>query len=196
MQFLTVLIIAVALAMDVFAVSIATGVVLKRVDVRQTFRMAWHFGLFQAVMPIIGWSAGLTIRSFIEKYDHWAAFALLSFVGLHMIREAFKEDNEISVQKDPTRGMVLIILSVATSIDALTVGFSFSLLKVSIWIPAVIIGIVSILFSIIGLKIGKRLGELSSVSKYAEIAGGIVLILIGVKILFEHGVFSVLLSAS
>ena len=196
MQFLTVFIIAVALAMDVFAVSIATGVVLKRVDVRQTFRMAWHFGLFQAVMPIIGWSAGLTIRSFIEKYDHWAAFALLSFVGLHMIREAFKEDNEISVQKDPTRGMVLIILSVATSIDALTVGFSFSLLKVSIWIPAVIIGIVSILFSIIGLKIGKGLGELSSVSKYAEIAGGIVLILIGVKILFEHGVFSVLLSAS
>ena len=189
MQFLTVLIIAVALAMDVFAVSIATGVVLKRVDVRQTFRMAWHFGLFQAVMPIIGWSAGLTVRSFIEKYDHWAAFALLSFVGLHMIREAFKEDNEISVQKDPTRGMVLIILSVATSIDALTVGFSFSLLKVSIWIPAVIIGIVSILFSIIGLKIGKGLGELSFVSKYAEISGGIVLILIGVKILYKHGVF-------
>ena len=82
MQFLTVLFIAVALAMDVFAVSIATGVVLKRVDVRQTFRMAWHFGLFQAVMPIIGWIAGLTVRSFIDKYDHWAAFALLSFVGL------------------------------------------------------------------------------------------------------------------
>ena len=113
-----------------------------------------------------------------------------------MIREAFKEDNEISAQKDPTRGMVLIILSIATSIDALTVGFSFSLLKVSIWIPAVIIGIVSILFSIVGLKIGKGLGELSSVSKYAEITGGIVLILIGVKILYEHGVFSILLSVS
>ncbi len=189
MQFLTVLFIAVALAMDVFAVSIATGVVLKRVDVRQTFRMAWHFGLFQTVMPIIGWIAGLTVRSFIDKYDHWAAFALLSFVGFHMIREAFKEDNEISAQKDPTRGMVLIILSMATSIDALTVGFSFSLLKVSIWIPAVIIGIVSILFSIVGLKIGKGLGKLSFVSRYAEITGGIVLILIGVKILYEHGVF-------
>ena len=190
MQFLTVLFIAIALAMDVFAVSIATGIVLKRVDVRQTFRMAWHFGLFQAVMPIIGWIAGLSVRSFIDKYDHWAVFALLFFVGLHMIREAFKEeDNEISVQKDPTRGMVLIVLSIATSIDALTVGFSFSLLNVSIWIPALIIGIVSILFSIVGLNIGKGLGKLSFVGKYAEIAGGIVLILIGVKILYEHGVF-------
>ena len=190
MQFITVLFIAVALAMDVFAVSIATGVVLKRVDVRQTFRMAWHFGLFQAVMPIIGWIAGLSVRSFIDKYDHWAAFALLSFVGLHMIRDAFKEeDNKLSVQKDPTRGMVLIVLSIATSIDALTVGFSFSLLNVSIWIPAVIIGIVSILFSIVGLNIGKGLGELSFVGKHAEISGGIVLILIGVKILYEHGVF-------
>ncbi len=140
-------------------------------------------------MPIIGWSAGLTVRSLIEKYDHWAAFTLLVFVGLHMIREVFKDDDKSSEQKDPTKGMVLIILSVATSIDALAVGFTFSLLRVSIWIPAVIIGIVSILFSIIGLKIGKGLGELSSVSKYAEIAGGIVLILIGVKILYEHGVF-------
>ena len=175
--------------MDVFAVSIATGVTLKRIDVRQAFRMSWHFGLFQAVMPIVGWSAGLTVRSFIEKYDHWAAFTLLAFVGMHMIREAFKEDNEISSKKDPTRGMVLIILSIATSIDALAVGFTFSLLKISIWIPAIIIGIVSILFSIIGLKIGKGLGKISSVSKYAEITGGIVLILIGVKILYEHGVF-------
>ena len=189
MQFLTILFIAVALAMDVFAVSIATGVSLKRVDVRQTFRMSWHFGFFQAMMPVVGWSAGLTVRSFIEKYDHWAAFTLLVFVGLHMIREVFKADAKISAQKDPTRGMVLIILSVATSIDALAVGFTFSLLKVSIWIPAVIIGIVSILFSIVGLKIGKGLGKLSFVSRYAEITGGIVLILIGVKILYEHGVF-------
>jgi putative Mn2+ efflux pump MntP len=186
---LTLLFFAVALAMDVFAVSVAAGIALKCVDIRQTFRMSWHFGLFQAVMPIIGWSIGLTVRSFFQRYDHWAAFALLAFVGLHMIREAFKEDNETCAQKDPTRGMVLIILSVATSIDALTVGFSFSLLNVSIWIPAVIIEIVSILFSIVGLKVGEELGELSSVSKYAEIAGGIVIILIGLKILYEHGLF-------
>lgn len=189
MQFLTVFFIAIALAMDVFAVSIATGVALKQLNVRQIFRMSWHFGFFQAMMPIVGWSAGLTVRSYIEKYDHWVVFTLLAFVGLHMIWEAFKEDNETSVQKDPTRGMALIILSVATSIDALAVGFTFSLLKVSVWIPAVIIGIVSILFSIVGLKIGKELGKLSSVDKYAEIMGGVVLILIGVKILYEHGVF-------
>ena len=98
MQFLTVLYIAVALAMDVFAVSMTTGVVLKRVDLRQTFRMSWHFGFFQAMMPVVGWSAGLTVRSFIEKYDHWAAFTLLVFVGLHMIREVFKDDDKTSAQ--------------------------------------------------------------------------------------------------
>jgi len=188
-NFLTVLFIAVALAMDVFAVSIAAGVSLKRIDVRQTFRMAWHFGFFQATMPIIGWSAGLTVRSYIERYDHWAAFILLAVVGLHMIRESFKEEDEPDKRKDPTKGIVLIILAVATSIDALAVGFTFSLLKMSIWIPAVIIGIVSILFSILGLNIGKRVGELSHVGRYAGITGGIVLILIGIKILYEHGVF-------
>jgi len=188
-QFLTILFIAIALAMDVFAVSVAAGVSLKRIDVRQTFRMAWHFGFFQAMMPIIGWSAGLTVRSYIERYDHWVAFILLTVVGLHMIRESFKEEDELDQRKDPTKGIVLIILAVATSIDALAIGFTFSLLKMSIWIPAVIIGVVSILFSILGLNIGKRLGQLSHVSRYAGITGGIVLILIGVEILYEHGVF-------
>jgi len=189
-EFLTILFIAIALAMDVFAVSVAAGVFLKRVDLRQTFRMAWHFGLFQAVMPVIGWSGGLTVRSYIERYDHWVAFILLAFVGLNMIREAFKDEDEVDERKDPTKGIVLVILAVATSIDALAVGFTFSLLKISIWMPAVIIGIVSILFTILGLNIGKRLGELSRVSCFAEIAGGAVLILIGVKILYEHGVLN------
>jgi len=101
----------------------------------------------------------------------------------------FKEEDELDQRKDPTKGIVLIILAVATSIDALAIGFTFSLLKMSIWIPAVIIGVVSILFSILGLNIGKRLGQLSHVSRYAGITGGIVLILIGVEILYEHGGF-------
>jgi len=189
LQFLTILFIAIALAMDVFAVSVAAGVSLKRIDARQTLRMAWHFGFFQAMMPIIGWSAGLTVRSYIERYDHWTAFILLAVVGLHMIRESFKDDDEIDERKDPTKGIVLIVLAVATSIDALAVGLTFSLLNISVWIPALIIGVVSILFSILGLNIGKRVGQLSHVGRYAEITGGIVLVLIGVKILFEHEVF-------
>jgi len=124
---LTILFIAVALAMDVFAVSVVAGVTLKRIDIRQIFRMSWHFGFFQAMMPVIGWTAGLTVRSYIEKYDHWIAFILLAAVGLHMIRESFKGEDEIDRRKDPTKGIVLIILAVATSIDALAVGFTFSI---------------------------------------------------------------------
>ncbi|MCK5195152.1 MAG: manganese efflux pump, partial [Desulfobulbaceae bacterium] len=104
--------------MDAFAVSIATGVSLKDVSFRQTFRLSWHFGLFQAMMPVIGWSAGLSIRAYIEGYDHWVAFVLLAFVGINMIREAFQHDKGEEQKKDPTKGVTLVILSVATSIDA------------------------------------------------------------------------------
>ena len=130
MQFVNILAIAVALAMDAFAVAVATGVSLKHVSFRQTFRLSWHFGLFQAIMPVIGWSAGLTIRSFIEQYDHWVAFGLLAFVGGHMIKEAFQPETEKIQKKDPTKGWSLVMLSVATSIDALAVGFSMSMLNI------------------------------------------------------------------
>ncbi len=187
MHFVNISAIAVALAMDAFAVSIATGVSLKDVSFRQTFRLSWHFGLFQALMPIIGWRAGLSIHTYIESYDHWVAFSLLSFVGINMIRKTFQHDKYEGQKKDPTKGMTLVILSVATSIDALAVGLSISMLNVSIWIPALIIGIVAGIFTIIGLQIGKRIGSVVRLSRYIETIGGIVLLAIGLNILHEHG---------
>ena len=193
MEFIKILAIAVALAMDAFAVSIATGVNLKNVDSRQMFRLSWHFGLFQALMPIIGWSAGLSIRHYIEHYAHWIAFGLLTFVGVHMIKEAFQDGKAEKPIKDYTKGMTLVMLSVATSIDALAVGFGLSMLKISIWIPALIIGIVAGAFTLIGMRIGERISAAERLSLYAESIGGIVLIFIGLNILYEHGVFSTLL---
>ena len=179
--------IAVALAMDAFAVSIAAGVTLKNVSFRQTFRLSWHFGLFQALMPVIGWSAGSTIRVYIEAYDHWIAFGLLSVIGLKMIREAFKTDDDMQNKKDPTKGMMLVILSVATSIDALAVGLSISMLNVGIWLPACIIGLVAGSFTIVGLQFGRRIGSAIKLGLYAEVLGGVVLIVIGFNILRGHG---------
>ena len=190
MEFIKIIAIAVALAMDAFAVSIATGVNLKNVDSRQMFRLSWHFGLFQALMPIIGWSAGLSIRHYIEHYAHWIAFGLLAFVGAHMIKEAFQNDKAEKPVKDYTKGMTLVMLSVATSIDALAVGFGLSMLKISIWIPALIIGIVAGTFTLIGMRIGERIGAAKRLSLYAETIGGVVLISIGLNILYDHGVFS------
>jgi len=186
-QLVNISAIAVALAMDAFAVSIVAGVNLKDVSFRQTFRLAWHFGFFQALMPVIGWYAGLSVRTYIERYDHWIAFGLLTFVGIKMIREAFQHEKEETTPKDPTKGMTLVVLSIATSVDALAVGFSISMLNISIWTPAVIIGIVAGVFTIIGLQIGKRIGSAVRLGLYAEIVGAIVLFAIGLKILHEHG---------
>jgi len=186
-QFVNISAIAVALAMDAFAVSIATGVILKDVSSRQTFRLSWHFGLFQAMMPVIGWAAGMTIRAYIERYDHWVAFGLLTFVGANMIKAAFQDDKGDDKPKDPTRGMTLVMLSVATSIDALAVGLSLSILNVSIWTPALVIGLVAGAFTIIGLQLGKRISAAGKLGSFVEAIGGIVLIIIGLKILHEHG---------
>jgi putative Mn2+ efflux pump MntP len=182
------LVIAVALAMDAFAVSVAVGTSLKNISSRQIFRLSWHFGFFQAAMPVLGWCAGLTIREQIEQYDHWIAFALLAFVGSHMIREAFSgEDGEKHRKKDPTKGASLVMLSLATSIDALAIGLSLSLLKISIWYPAFFIGITAGLFTLAGMHIGSRIGSMTRFSHYGEAIGGIVLFLIAFNILYEHG---------
>lgn len=180
--------VSIALAMDAFAVAIATGVALKKVSSRQTFRLAWHFGLFQALMPIVGWYLGATVRSYIEEYDHWIAFVLLGYIGFKMIHEAFDKDEES--QSDPTKGMTLVVLSTATSIDALAVGLSLSMLGLSIWWPALVIGVVALFFTAAGLHFVKLFSKATSVSKYAELFGGSVLIGIGVKILWEHGALS------
>jgi putative Mn2+ efflux pump MntP len=183
---------AVALAMDAFAVSIASGVSLRTVSARQTFRLAWHFGLFQAMMPVIGWSAGFTIKSRIEAYDHWVAFVLLGFVAQGMLRSAFKGEPTAADTKDPTKGMTMVMLSVATSIDALAVGLSLSMINVSIWTPALIIGVVAGVFTTVGMHLGKVIGSMSQLSRWAEMTGGIVLLAIGVNILREHGALAVL----
>ncbi len=186
MGFLNIFAIAVALAMDAFAVAIASGVRLKRVSFRQFFRLAWHFGLFQALMPIIGWSAGLTVRDTIERFGHWVAFGLLVYVGVNMIREAFKLEEDGRRHKDPTRGLTLVMLSVATSIDALAVGLTISMLRVSIWTPALIIGVVAGVFTVIGLYLGKSVGSAERLSPIAEVLGGVILLGIAVKIVIEH----------
>ena len=185
MTTLTLIGIAIGLAMDAFAVSIAAGLTLKTVDARQTFRLAWHFGLFQALMPIIGWLAGLSIEHWIAPVDHWIAFGLLAVIGGKMIYEALKDADDDEVRRgDPTKGWSLVLLSIATSIDALAVGLSLALLGVSIWWPAVVIGLVAGAFTVVGMQLGTRFGAL--LGRRMEVVGGIVLIAIGVKILFEH----------
>jgi putative Mn2+ efflux pump MntP len=192
--FLNIFAIAVALAMDAFAVAIATGVRLKRVSFRQFFRLAWHFGFFQAMMPVIGWAAGLTVRNAIERFDHWVAFGLLAYVGVNMIHGAFKLEDDARRHRDPTRGLTLVMLSVATSIDALAVGLTISMLKISIWTPALVIGLVAGLFTIIGLYFGKSVGSAERLSPIAEVLGGLVLLGIAVKILVEHQALQTLFS--
>ena len=189
MDILSVFLIALALAVDAFAVALAAGVSLCQVSGRQTFRLSFHFGLFQAMMNVIGWSAGLTVRSFLAGVDHWLAFGLLSLVAVKMIKDAMVGRQEEAKKIDPTRGYTLVMLSVATSIDSMAVGLSFAVLNVSVWMPAAVIGIVATLLTIIGLRLGCLLGSASRVGARAEIAGGLVLLAIGFNILHQHGVF-------
>ncbi len=180
---------AVALAMDAFAVAVAAGVVLRRVDRRQTFRLAWHFGLFQALMPVLGWAAGVTIQALIEAVDHWLAFGLLAFIGVRMVVGAIRGDGDAFRGQEPTRGMTLVMLSLATSIDALAVGLSLALVRVSVWIPALAIGVITGAITAIGIHLGAFAGQRLRLARYAGAVGGVVLIGIGVRILHEHGVF-------
>ncbi len=184
MDIFTLLGIAIALAMDAFAVALAAGVVLERITGRHLFRFGFHFGLFQAMMPIFGWLAGLTVKDWIESYDHWVAFFLLAFVGGKMIYEAFVEDDEDETASDPTRGLTMVMLSVATSIDALAVGLTLGMLGVSIWMPAAVIGVICGILTTAGMLLGGRVG--SNWGKRVEIIGGLVLCGIGLKILIEH----------
>jgi len=184
MSLLTLLGIAVGLAMDAFAVAIGIGLNAQECGLRKTLRLAWHFGLFQALMPILGWLAGRTIEQWISAVDHWIAFGLLAGIGGHMIYEALHGDEEAKAACDPTRGRRLILLSVATSIDALAVGLSLAVLGMQIWWPAVVIGVVAFAFTAVGLHLGRRFGGL--LGRRVEIVGGLILIGIGVKILLDH----------
>ncbi len=183
MDAITLIGLALALAMDAFAVALGTGAVLSRLTGRHLFRLGFHFGLFQALMPVIGWLAGQTIIQWVSAWDHWIAFSLLAFIGGRMIYEAVCGE-EKSDERDPTKGLSLILLSIATSIDALAVGFSLSVIGVSIWMPSLVIGLVAGVLTIIGMILGGRIGD--RWGSRVEILGGLVLISIGVKILIEH----------
>jgi putative Mn2+ efflux pump MntP len=184
MDWMSLIALACALAMDAFAVAIVTGLTLNPLSKRQVFRLSFHFGLFQALMPILGWLAGNALYKYIATFDHWIAFGLLAFVGGKMFWEALEKDEGRASSKDPTSGWDLVILSVATSIDALAVGLSLAMLGSTILIPAAIIGIVAATFTITGMFLGRRIG--TRWGKRVEVAGGLILIAIGLKILLEH----------
>jgi putative Mn2+ efflux pump MntP len=157
--------------------------IVAPVTARHTFRMAFHFGLFQFLMPIIGWYAGQTVAAWMSGVDHWIAFGLLGYVGGKMLWES-RKDKTMRPQADPTRGWMLLTLSVATSIDALAVGFSLAMLKYSVWFPSVVIGVVACALSALGIVFGGRIGP--RWGHWAEVAGGCVLLGIGAKILWDH----------
>ena len=183
MSLLTVIAIAVGLGMDAFAVSIAVGARMK-LSFRPVFRLAFHFGLFQFMMPVIGWLVGAQVSKLISAYDHWVAFILLAFIGSKMIYESFKEKEDRALISDPTRKWQLVILSVATSIDALSVGFSLALLNVEIIYISIIIGVVAAAMTTVGMAFGRMLGL--KFGRCMEFIGGLILIGIGIKILIEH----------
>ena len=180
MSFLELLLIAVGLSMDAFAVSICKGLSLKKLNVRHAALVGLYFGGFQALMPMIGWALGYRFEHFIESIDHWIAFVLLVIIGLSMIREA----NKAEELNDDLGFRTMVLLAVATSIDALAVGVTFAFLQVRILPAASLIGVTTFLISAVGVYIGHIFGL-----KYrakAEIAGGVILIGIGLKILLEH----------
>jgi putative Mn2+ efflux pump MntP len=179
---ITILLIALGLAMDSFSVAIANGLATKTFKITEALRISVFFGFFQAIMPIIGWCAGVHVLDLISDYDHWIAFFLLTFIGSRMIYESIRKESSRLVSSLSIK--VLLILSIATSIDALAVGLSLSLLKVSIIIPAIVTGVVTFSLSFFGVYLGGRFGRV--LKNRVESLGGLILVAIGLKILFEH----------
>jgi putative Mn2+ efflux pump MntP len=176
--------IAVALAMDAFAVSTAVSASGRGAGVGGAFRLSFNFGLFQFIMPIAGWLLGYTVSRYIQSIDHWVAFGLLGLIGGRMIIGTFNSASHNFRNGDPTRGWPLLMLSVATSIDALAVGLSLALLDIAIWLPCAVIGVVAATMTLVGAVFGRILG--TCFGKRMEFAGGVILIGIGTKILVEH----------
>lgn len=183
MDTLALLAIAWALAMDAFAVSTTVAASLPRLTGRHVFRLAWHFGLFQSGMFIAGWYAGSALSTLIAAFDHWIAFGILLVLGTRMIHESLKSGERYQ-QYDPTRGWSLVALSIATSIDALMVGVSFGLMGLFKWTPALVIGLVALVLSAVGCRVGQTAA--GYLGRWAERVGGGVLIAIGLRILAQH----------
>jgi putative Mn2+ efflux pump MntP len=198
LSLLTILAIALALAMDAFAVALTAGIRLPAFGIFHTLRMAGAFGFFQFFMPVLGWLMGVKAQQYIEAYDHWLAFGLLGLVGGKMLKEAWenrgRNENECTYT-DPTRGATLLMLGVATSLDAMAIGLSLALLNAPIWKPAIIIGLVCFCVTALGMHLGrlvcsvKWLSSLGNLGNKANCLGGVVLLAIGLGILKEHGVF-------
>lgn len=183
---LTLLFIGVGLAMDAFAVSVCKGLSMRKVNKKQCFVIALFFGGFQAIMPLLGWLLGMQFESYITQIDHWIAFVLLVFIGGKMIKEALQKEEEVEVKEmDPPLDLKeMFLLAIATSIDALAVGITFAFLQVPIGEAITIIGLETFVISIVGVYVGNFFGN--RYKKKAELVGGIILVLIGVKILLEH----------
>lgn len=186
MGIVELLLTAIALSMDAFAVSVCKGLGMRRMRYDQALVISLHFGVFQALMPLIGWLLGTSFSRYIQAFDHWIAFVLLAFLGGKMLWDVFheKEDGEQESAERRLDHRELFMLAIATSIDALAVGIAFACLDVNIWSSISIIGVTTLVISFAGVWIGNRFGN--RFQKKAEIAGGLVLILIGVKILAEH----------
>ncbi len=184
-----ILLVAVALGVDALAVAVAIGVSLGKLSGRQLFRLGFHFGLFQAMMPVIGWLAGGVVAGFVGAVDHWVAFSLLAFVAGKMAWEAFHSESERAEGNDPTRGWTLVMLSIGTSIDALAVGLGLSVLGLPIAMPALVIGVVCAAMTTGGMLVGSRIGMRFPLARIANVAGALILLGIGIRILAEHGAF-------
>lgn len=184
MSLFAVFMIAVGLSMDACAVSFAKGMCLKKNIGKYAWILGLAFGLFQGLMPLLGWWIGTYFESFITAIDHWIAFLLLGFIGFNMIRESKEAVNTCEVMMVDIPFRDILLLAVATSIDALAVGISFAFLQVDILPAVLLIGCTTFLISFLAVILGNRLGGF--LGKYAEILGGVILILIGIKILIEH----------
>ena len=185
MGVLEILLIAIGLAMDAFAVSVCKGLSMKKMNWKKAIIVGLYFGVFQAIMPVIGYFLGATLGDLLIQIDHWIAFALLGFIGINMLKEAFQEDEEECEHKNDEVGFkTMVVLAIATSIDALAVGITFAFLKVNLLLATLIIGIITFVLCVIGVKIGNKFGD--KYERKAEVAGGLILILMGTKILLEH----------
>lgn len=183
-DFISILLVAIGLSADCFAVALGGGTSKLNHSWPQVFRVASSFGLFQALMPVLGWLAGRSVVEFVAGYDHWVAFGLLVIVGSRMLWESFRPEHGQDKELDITKGLLLITLSVATSIDSLAVGLSFAFLTVNIVTASLTIGAVAFLVTAIGFAVGKRAGKM--IGKRAEAIGGIILLAIGLRILLSH----------
>lgn len=182
MGILEIFLISIGLAMDAFAVSVCKGLSMKKMNWKKAIIVGAYFGLFQGLMPVLGYLLGTTFEDLITKIDHWVAFALLGLIGLNMIKEAFNKDNESF--NDCVNFKTMIILAIATSIDALAIGITFAFLKANLLLAIIMIGIITFILSVLGVKIGNKFGN--KYEKKAEFTGGLILILMGLKILLEH----------